>query len=151
MRKVNSSPCLSTASLASQNPSITIAYNNHQSHMPKSISCSALLNHYIVPDVSLEENPAALVSSSISQYVTCIETNGFPEDIFKNGTSDSKLNLMACLLSPDDQNEQLRNLKPKPIDSEIEIESEINSISEEAEHFNRLLIRVRKQRRNTKT
>ena len=150
MRKVHSSPCLLTSSLASPSPTISLPYSHH-SHISKSSSCSSFVNQHMLHDVPLEENPVAIVSSSISQYVTCIETNGFPEDVFKTGTTDTKLNLIACLLSPDDAKEELRNLKPKPIETEIEIESEINSIEEVSDHFNRLLISIRKQRRATRT
>jgi len=153
MRKVQSSPCLLTSTFASPAPSISPPYNPHQSqsHVSRSSSCSSLSQHHMLHEMPLEENPIALVSSSVSQYVTCIETNGFPEDVFKNGTPDSKLNLMACLLSPDDPKEELRNLKPRPIETELESEIEMNSIQEVSEHFNRLLISIRKQRRSTRT
>jgi len=148
MRKVHSSPCLLTSSFASPSPTISVPYSP-QSHISKSSSCSSFVNQHMLHDIPLEENPVAIVSSSISQYVTCIETNGFPEDVFKTGTTDKKLNLVACLLSPDDAKDEFRNLKPRPI--EAEIESEINSIEEVSDHFNRLLIGIRKQRRSTRT
>ena len=146
MRKVNSSPCF----LTSQNQSLGMPLS--QPHVSKSSSCSSLSSHHaILHDVPMEENLVAMVSSPISQYVTCIETVGFPEDVFKNGTNDKKKNLLACLLSPDDPKKDIRNRAPRPIVSEIETEMESNSIQLVSERFNRLLIGIRKQRRATRT
>jgi hypothetical protein len=146
MRKVNSSPCF----LTSQNQTLVTPLS--QPHISKSSSCSSLSSHHaILHDAPpMEENLVAMVSSPISQYVTCIETVGFPEDVFKNGTNDEKKNLLACLLSPDDPKDNIRNRAPRPIASEIEIEIESNSIQLVSERFNRLLIGIRKQRRATR-
>jgi|Laugresbdmm110dd_1035094.scaffolds.fasta_scaffold00336_4 hypothetical protein len=144
MKKSQSSPSLSGGQTTSTSLKRTSGFRRNAfswNHL-----ADALPSAYQVEEI---EKIDSVIPSSVSQKLICYETYGFPTDILHSTTitkeeqEDKIISLSTCLVTPEDPPTKTQKFKIKNLQEKSE-EEEVSTIEE---RFNRLLLSVRKRRK----